>query len=198
MPSVARWQYPGRCTNYGNSMAEEFRLKNITQYAMEYGTYLGLFFIAKFIVGILSLRLPFLGIFMVLMLIAIPVVAYYQTRRFCDAVQQRTVARIWLFGIYLFFFAALLCGAAEYVYYRYINPDFLYQQQHMLEDMLNVMYEQKGGALFDEMRSTLAASGVQSPIEAVFSGIWGTVFFGSIYSLVLAVFMRRPQGYIQK
>lgn len=174
-------------------MTEEFRLKNITQYAMEYGTYLGLFFIIKFTVNIFILRLPFLSIIMVLMLIAVPVISYYLIRRFCDIMPNRTVARIWLFGIYMFFFASLLSGAAEYVYYSYINPDFLYQQQHLLEGMLNTMYEQKGGEIFDSMRTTLAESGVQSPIEAVFSGIWGTVFFGSLYSLLLALFMRKTR-----
>ena len=177
-------------------MAEEFRLKSITQYAMEYGTYLGLFFIVKFIVNVFLLRFPALSIVMVLMLIAVPVISYYFVRRFCDVLPVRSIARIWLFGIYLFFFAALLSGAAEYVYYRYINPDFLYQQQHLLEGMLSAMNEQKGGEIFDNMRTTLQEGGVQSPIEAVFSGIWGTVFFGSLYSLLLALFMRKPQNKI--
>lgn len=173
-------------------MAEEFRVKSIMQLAMEYGTYLGLFFIVKFMINIFVLQVPFLSIIMVLMLIAIPVITYYQIRRFCDIVAQRSVARIWLFGIYLFFFASLLSGAAEYVYYRYINPDFLFQQQQQMESLLNGMYQQKGGEIFANMQATLAESGVQTPIEAVFSGIWGTVFFGSLYSLILALFMRKP------
>lgn len=175
-------------------MAEEFKLKSVTQYAMEYGTYLGLFFIIKFIINVLFLKLPFLSILMVLMLIAIPVISYYFIRRFCDNLPVRSVARIWLFGIYMFFFASLLCGAVEYVYYRYINPDFLYQQQQMLEEMLNTMYVQKGGAIFDNMRETLSENGVQTPIDAVFGGIWSTVFFGSLYSLILALFMRKPKS----
>lgn len=157
---------------------------------MEYGAYMGLLFIAKFFVSTYALRSSSANMVSTLMAIAIPILAFYMIRWFRDKSGHNTFARIWLFGIYMFFFAALLSGAAEYVYYRYINPDYIQIQQQAIADMLGELSQKNSMPFLTTVQKALGESSTPSPIDMVFQGIWASAFLGSVYSLLLAAFMR--------
>ncbi|MEG1573517.1 MAG: DUF4199 domain-containing protein [Bacteroidales bacterium] len=172
-------------------MGEEQKIKTITQYAMEYGTYMGLFFIVKFFIMTYALRYSSANMLSTVMIIGIPVLAFYMIKWFRDKSGNVTFARIWLFGIYMFFFASLLSGVMEYVYYRYMNPDYIQMQQQAIADMLGQLSQQNNVPMFATIQKALSKSEIPAPIDMVFQGIWGTVFLGSMFSLLLAIFMRR-------
>ena len=77
------------------------------QMAMLYGTYMGLFWIIKFIFLPLGLTEPMLGLLFVLLTCAVPFVAYYMTRTYCrryvDGEFSFFSAFVFSFQIYLSF-----------------------------------------------------------------------------------------------
>ena len=56
--------------------------KGILNFSMEYGSYLGLYFIVKFLLATLSLRFAICDVLSALMLVGIPFVLYYLMIRF--------------------------------------------------------------------------------------------------------------------
>ncbi|MEI3342761.1 MAG: DUF4199 domain-containing protein [Coprobacter fastidiosus] len=110
------------------------------RYAMEYGVYFGIYLIVKFALTTFSLNNFVANFVSEVLLIAIPFILYYIMRHYKkqDGGNVR-FGQLWMFGIFLFFFASLLSGVAEYVYYRYINPTYIEMQMAAVLDLIEKM-----------------------------------------------------------
>ena len=103
--------------------------KGIVQFAMEAGAYMGLYFVVKFIFAVLSLNYPFCNVVSTIMLLFVPLVVFFMMRRFSNQNEGGSYfSQLWMMGILLFFFASLISGLAQYIYYVYINPEYIKSQ----------------------------------------------------------------------
>lgn len=165
--------------------------KNLIQYAMEYGSYLGLMLIFKFVLASFSTTSSISNILASILIIAVPVMAFYFMRMFRDRSKIYTYGKLCLFGIYMYFFSALLSGIFEYIYYQYLNPDYLYAQQEALKLLVEELAKVDTSQTMSEFQSSYAAVAPTTAIQFVFQGIWGLFMLGSIYSLILALILRK-------
>ncbi|KAA6309658.1 hypothetical protein EZS27_038897, partial [termite gut metagenome] len=83
---------------------------NIQKYAMSFGTYMGLFWIAKFSLFPLGLTNPFLLLLFLGLTLVVPFMGCYYARMFRDKVCGGEIRfiRAWIFMIFMYMFAALL------------------------------------------------------------------------------------------
>lgn len=103
--------------------------KGIVQFAMEAGAYMGLYFVVKFIFAVLSLNYPFCNVVSTIMLLFVPLVVFFMMRKFSNQNEGGSYfSQLWMMGILLFFFASLISGLAQYIYYVYINPEYIKSQ----------------------------------------------------------------------
>lgn len=175
-------------------MLQEAPRKSIARYAMEYGVYFGLYLIVKFVLTTFSLQSIMANFASEVLLIAIPFFLYFIMRHYKK--QEGGNARfsqLWMFGIFLFFFASLLSGVVEYVYYRYINPAYIEAQMAAVLDLVEKMMQAQNSETLQMMRDGLAKGGAPSPIEMVFQTIWANVFFGSLLSIIVALIISRKK-----
>ena len=170
-------------------MLREAPKKSIARYAMEYGVYFGIYLIVKFALTTFSLNNFVANFVSEVLLIAIPFILYYKKQ---DGGNVR-FSHLWMFGIFLFFFASLLSGVAEYVYYRYINPTYIEMQMAAVLDLIEKMTQAQDSEMLQVMRDGLAKGGAPSPIEMVFQTIWANVFFGSLLSIIIALIVSRKK-----
>lgn len=91
----------------------------------------------------------------------------------------------------MYFFSALLSGIFEYVYYQYLNPDYLYAQQEALKVLVEELAKVDTSQTMSEFQSSYANVAPTTAIQFVFQGIWGLFMLGSIYSLILALILRK-------
>ena len=169
---------------------EQNKTKGIYAYSMEYALYFGLLLIVKMLVSSLDKESAFVTSLLMLFTMAVPVVGYVLTKRFRDVSGFSSFSQLFLFGVLMYFFAGLLSGMFDYIYYQYLNPQFFQEQlsdvDKLLGEMVNV------GMITDsELTAQLEAEKPTSPIEVVYQGIWGMIMMGAIYSLVLALILRR-------
>ena len=89
-------------------MLREAPKKSIARYAMEYGVYFGIYLIVKFALTTFSLNNFVANFVSEVLLIAIPFILYYIMRHYKkqDGGNVR-FSQLWMFGIFLFFFASL-------------------------------------------------------------------------------------------
>lgn len=63
------------------------------------------------------------------MLLFVPLVVFFMMRRFSNQNEGGSYfSQLWMMGILLFFFASLISGLAQYIYYVYINPEYIKSQ----------------------------------------------------------------------
>jgi len=159
--------------------------------SMYYGLFLGLFLILRFFLSAFSpssMTFSFLVLFATCL---IPILAYFFARKFRDNFFEENVryAHIYMFCFLLFFFASLFLAAVEYIFYQYIQPDFLNQQYSLLLNEMKLLEKQ-----IPEL-STYAAEitkvGVPSAIEVAIQNIWIYSFFGMVIGFILGFFLKR-------
>ena len=94
---------------------------------MIFGTYMGLFWILKFILVPLGLTSPFLLLLFICLTICVPFMGYYYTKlyrnRVCDG--SITFFHAWLFNVFMYVCASLLTSAAHYVYFAFIDQGYI-------------------------------------------------------------------------
>ena len=171
---------------------EQNKTKGIYTYSMEYAIYLGLLLIVKMLVSSLDKESVFVTTLLMLFLMVVPVAGYILTKRFRDVSGYSSFSQIFLFGVLMYFFASLLSGIFDYVYYQYLNPQFFQEQLSDVNKLLGEMVN-AGMITDEEFAAQLEAEKPSSPIEVVYQGIWGMIMMGAIYSLFLALILRKKK-----
>ena len=166
--------------------------KTLTFCAMQYGIYMGVYLFMTFLFSVWSRYASIFNTLGALLLIATPAAVYLIMSHFVR--RQGWPCRfviLWLLGICVFFFAALISGLGEYVYCQYIDPDFIPEQ---IDAMLKVLEsaELDSPEMSDfiaTMRSGFEHGALPTAIELVFQMIWTKVFLGSLLSIFVALFV---------
>ena len=115
-------------------------------------------------------------------------------RRFRDVVRdgEMSFRRGYAYCIYVFFYAALLMAAAQFVYFRFIDHGFMLEQyskvmsQPEFKTMLQVY-----GVRADEMQLAMDNLAALKPIEIALQFLTTNIILGVIISLPIAVMMKR-------
>ena len=94
---------------------------------MLFGTYLGGFWILKFILFPLGISVPFLFSIFIGLTLCVPFMAYYYVRMYRNMVCGGTISFLhaWIFTVFMYMFAALLTAVAHYIYIRFIDQGFI-------------------------------------------------------------------------
>lgn len=96
---------------------------------MLFGTYMGVFWILKFILFPLGLKynLPFLSFLFMGLTLCVPFMGYYYLRIYRNQVCGGAINFLpaWLFTVSMYIFSALLTAVAHYIYFRYIDHGFI-------------------------------------------------------------------------
>ncbi|MCD7711117.1 MAG: DUF4199 domain-containing protein, partial [Porphyromonadaceae bacterium] len=165
--------------------------KTLTYYAMQYGIFMGIYLLILFLFSVGSRYASIFSTLSIVMIVATPAALYLVMS---DFVRQRGGCKfgsLWLFGIFVFFFASLISGLGEYIYCQYIAPDFLSSLFAAMLEALGSMDElsPETADFIEMMRSGYEQGGTPTAIEWVVQMIWFKVFVGSLLSIFVALFV---------
>ena len=164
-------------------------------HAMEGGVWLGLYLVIRFICGVAGMYIPLLNTVAMLMFVGTPFVLYRILMQFHKQNGFLSgFALLWMMGIMLFFFASLISCIPEYIFYQYINPNYIAEAAAESLKLLEEMGLMQDEATTSEMRKMLSSDAVPSAIQMVMSTMWANVFFGSLLSIVVAPFVVRKKN----
>lgn len=175
---------------------------NLHKYAMQFGTYMGIFWICKFILFPAGLRIPFLLLIFILMTMAVPFLGYYYARTYRNKICGGTISffQAWIFTIFMYMFAALLVAVAHYIYFQFLDHGFIIDYYTNLIQELLKGESTNGinnlGQQLDEVISKFEELNL-SPIDITIQLISQNVLYGSILALPTALFvMKRKRNNI--
>ena len=113
----------------------------LQKYAMHFGTYMGAYWILKFILLPLMFAIPFFQLLYVILTLAVPIIGYYYVKIYRDKVCGGAIqfSHAVLFTIFMYMFASLLVAVAHYIYFQFIDHGFIF---NALADFWNQAIEQ--------------------------------------------------------
>ncbi|MDD3037346.1 DUF4199 domain-containing protein [Bacteroides sp.] len=156
----------------------------LQKYAMHFGTYMGVYWILKFILFPLAIHIPFLSFLFVILTLAVPIIGYYYTKMYRDKICGGSIqfSHAVLFSIFMYMFASLLVAVAHYAYFQFIDHGFIinyYTQQW--EELLK-----QNSALIENKEiiiATIDSVKSWSAINITMQLLSWDVFWGSILAI---------------
>lgn len=168
----------------------------LQKYAMHFGTYMGAYWILKFILFPLGLTIPFLLFLFFGLTLGVPFMGYYYARTYRDKVCGGTIRflQAWVFIVFMYMFAALLTAVAHYIYFRFIDHGFIIDTYlNMLNGVTKSDVSGMEGYI-SQLREALGTVNTLTPIDITMQLMSQNVFYGSILAVPTALFvMRKPK-----
>lgn len=163
------------------------------QYAMLFGTYMGGFWILKFILSTIGLTVPFLSFLFMGLTLCVPFMGYYYVRMYRNTVCRGSISFLhaWIFTIFMYTFAALLTAVAHYIYFRFLDHGYVinaYESQVELLEKSGVAGIETYVDLFRESLDTIRTL---TPIDIVMQLVSWNVFCGSLLAIPTALFVMK-------
>lgn len=169
----------------------------LQRYAMLFGTYLGGFWILKFILFPLGLTEPFLLLLFMVLTLCVPFMAFYYVRMYRNLVCGGSIGFLhaWIFTVFMYMFAALLTAMAHYIYFRFIDQGFVLNAYETILNNVegNVPMMPGMDVYIQQFKEVLSVMRTLSPIETTMQLMSQNVFYGSLLAIPTALFvMKRP------
>ena len=143
---------------------------------MLFGTYMGGFWILKFILFPVGLSVPFLLFLFMGLTLCVPFMGYYYA---------------WIFTVFMYMFAALLAAVAHYIYFRFIDHGYVINTCETMVDTLAQSNMPGMDSYIATYQEALETARLLSPIDITLQMISSNVFWGSILAFPTALFVMR-------
>ena len=163
------------------------------RYAMLFGTYMGGYWILKFILFPLGLTVPFLSLLFMGLTLGVPFMGYYYARMYRNQVCGGAISfpHAWVFTVFMYMFAALLSAVAHYIYFRFIDNGFILSTCEVQIDMLVQSNIPGIEAYIDRYRDGLELAHTYTPIDITIQMVSWNVFTGSILAIPTALLVMK-------
>lgn len=167
---------------------------NLQRYAMHFGTYMGIYWIAKFILFPIGLSNSLLLLLFFVLTMAVPFIGYRYARNFrklCGG--HITFMQSWVFMVFMYLYAALLVAIAHYIYFRYIDNGHvmdayaaIFEQAGSVPGFAEMLERYPYEEIIDTMRS-------MSAIEITMQLLSQNMLYCSILALITAPFIAKKK-----
>lgn len=166
------------------------------EYAMRFGTYMGLFWIFKFIFLPIGFTIPLLQLLFILMTIFVPVLGYIYARRYRNQYHEGylSFAQAFRFCFLMYLFASILTALAHYIYFRFIDQGYLL---NTYLDQLESIKDSVGGDMQTSVEQLISSFDVISsltPLQLTFQLLSQNFFYGILLSVPTALLVMKRKN----
>lgn len=170
---------------------------NLQRYAMLLGTYLGVFWILKFVLLPLGVERPFLLLLFVGLTLCVPFMSYRYTRMYRDRVCGGSIGfgHAWLFHVLMYLFAAMLTAVGHYVYFRYLDGGYICNAvERNMEEAARLYPLPEMEAYVELVKTSVQELRATPPIRQAMQMLSQNVFYGILIGIPVAlIVMRKPK-----
>lgn len=164
---------------------------------MHFGTYMGIYWILKFILFPLGLSIPFLLFLFIGLTLGVPFMGFYYVRTFRNKICGGSIrfGQAWIFTISMYMFAALLTAVAHFIYFRFIDHGFILQTYMAMLENLDKANMPGTNAYIEQLRDVMDTVGSLTPIDITMQLLSQNVFYGILLAIPTALFvMKKPKS----
>ena len=163
------------------------------RYAMLFGTYMGGFWILKFILFPIGLSVPFLLLLFMGLTLCVPFMGYHYARMYRNQVCGGSISFLhaWIFTVFMYMFAALLTAVAHYIYFRFMDHGYVLNTCETMIDTIAQSNMPGMDSYIATYREALETARLFSPIDITLQMISSNVFWCSILAFPTALFVMK-------
>ena len=165
---------------------------SISKSAMFNGLIMGVIFSINFLLSVSKNTTLVLLTNVIAVLIVVGI--YRQSVRFRDTECEGFISYWKSFSLILltFFYAALISSVVKYIYFQFINPDYLDQMFQESMKMMRTMKFQITDESTDQMKSML------KPATYTLVYVWINVLMGAIVGFIMAAFIKKEKSIFEE
>ena len=169
---------------------EQLQQSKVYNAAMWHGLFLAAFLVLRFFLMVNSDANTFLNIIFIALTIGVPFVAYFLGKDFKNKSEEElTYRNFYSHGFFMFFFASLILTAVEYVYYGFINTDFITEQYNTLLQNIEILKQTMPDTT--KLEEIVNSSPIPTASQMAMQNIWMYSFAGIIISLINAYILNK-------
>lgn len=169
---------------------QQLQQSKVYNAAMWHGLILAIYLVIRFFFMVSSANSTILNLLFIFITIGVPFVAYYLGKDFKKKTDEElTYRNFYSHGFFMFFFASLILAAVEYVYYGFINPDFIQNQYNTLLENLEIIKQTMPDA--SQIEEIVNASPIPTASQMAMQNVWMYSFAGIIISLINAYILNK-------
>ncbi|WP_321331796.1 DUF4199 domain-containing protein [uncultured Bacteroides sp.] len=166
---------------------------HLQKYAMHFGTYMGAYWILKFILFPIGLTIPFLLFLFLGLTLGVPFMGYYYTRMYRNKICGGEIRFVhaWLFTVFMYMFAALLTAMAHFLYFRFLDHGYIIATY---TSMLNGALQANLPGMetyIVQLKDAMATVRMLSPIQITLQLLSQNIFYGSILAIPTALIVMK-------
>ncbi|MCR4995532.1 MAG: DUF4199 domain-containing protein [Bacteroidales bacterium] len=185
--------------NSDNNTTSVSEAKQTRAYAAYYGFWTGLCWVGSFALAMLGLKQPFLGNLGLLLGLSSVFVGVKLLRGFREQVAPLSLRRAWSMSWMMFVASALLCTAAQYIYFAFLDNGLLmrtYSEMLEMPEMQDLLSKMMPGqdpkAMMDEALAMFAAT---PPSQLAMQFLFWNVLLAIFFAFPTALFsFTRPKA----
>ena len=165
----------------------------LQEYAMRYGTAMGIFWACKFVLFPLGMSMPLLLIFFFILTLSVPILGYLFVRKYreqqCEGVLN--FSRAYIFTIFMYMFASLFVAVIHYLYFRYIDNGMIINTYQGMIDQMNAVATGDMKESLEQFRTALDVVSSLTPLEITLQLLTQNVFYCSILAIPTGLLVMR-------
>lgn len=164
----------------------------LQKYAMHFGTFMGIYWILKFILFPLGFHIPFFSLLFIILTLAVPFIGYHYAKMYRDKICGGSIefSHAVLFTIFMYMFASLLVAVAHYIYFQFIDHGFIVSSYMKLWDEMVI----QAPALAENkeiIKETIDNVSSLTSINITMQLLSWDVFWGSILAIPTALMVMK-------
>ena len=157
---------------------------------MWHGLILAIYLVIRFFFMVSSADSTILNLLFIFITIGVPFVAYYLGKDFKKKTDEElTYRNFYSHGFFMFFFASLILAAVEYVYYGFINTEFITEQYNTLLQNIEILKQTMPDAT--QIEEMVNNSPIPTASQMAMQNVWMYSFAGIIISLINAYILNK-------
>lgn len=168
-----------------------YERRSVFKRGAEFGLPMGLFMSTISLSSIFADRVPPLSWVVLILLIAGPWLVWrFQRRYFIEEEYTTEYAALWMLGILIIIYGALITGLVTWGVLQWVRPGYVYESTQHIIDLYSAMPEFKDSELLHVMQRAIDTGALPTPIEMVMNMFWVVTFSGCIMSAITAAFAK--------
>ena len=169
---------------------QQLQQSKVYNAAMWHGLILAIYLVIRFFFMVSSADSTILNLLFIFITIGVPFVAYYLGKDFKKKTDEElTYRNFYTHGFFMFFFASLILAAVEYVYYGFINTEFITEQYNTLLQNIEIIKQTLPDAT--QIEEMVNNSPIPTASQMAMQNVWMYSFAGIIISLINAYILNK-------
>ena len=169
---------------------QQLQQSKVYNAAMWHGLILAIYLVIRFFFMVSSANSTILNLLFIFITIGVPFVAYYLGKDFKKKTDEElTYRNFYSHGFFMFFFASLILAAVEYVYYGFINTEFITEQYNTLLQNIEILKQTMPDA--SQIEEIVNESPIPTASQMAMQNVWMYSFAGIIISLINAYILNK-------